>query len=862
MGENEITEIKINKDYAYLGKSEIISRESRDIKTKKIINNKTILTSDYVNRISSKVNGELSILPPNCRYFEEISSGSSNGYLVIIEEPPLIRTVSIDSSVQVKLNQLKKENKLEEYDVKEYIDKSRPHKFTLAFPYVIFIMIFTEDFSYVKSNIFVRTQQMSGLSDVLFRMPMLNINNSQDVCYGSQVGVRNESLFGAVQNTINTWWGAEFNHDYEANFSEYQKVPIVHDYLEWQYQSRINPLFVFNLDWIPYKHNIFHAIQRLKDISYHTSKKMITYVDMINLFTQPRRSDEKSKPTPKSRRIAHLYFDVAQSVFLKDNLYLNVGDPIRMQNDKTAFVYSLVGFSNGGDIRYVQLEQNGKLFLMKFTDSFIKFIVQQINDSRYVQTVTLSNGITIKANDILVVKSKVGDSYRKVEYIRKSRNIDNEECFEVKCGPSYYPAETLDAQLFNMQKPLIGDIEVESGKEYITIKNYNEGHIGALKPSYKSEFKSIDISSDGKTIIVQFSTTNAGVSGEIIKYKLNNVSKIPLIIELEKVRPLPGLFRCGRKPFIVNYDNKPAENAVWAYNGCVHYETYYSFNNISKSRAQDLIQGDTFFIAGPDFDTTFKIGDQVVVANWTKPIEVLNVKTIQGFKYNKDNGEISFVLQSNDGTISEEVYVSTPKYLIKTGYIRKVVSKFDKLSVGTKIIAKKSGVANFPKKDINIVVAIIIDGPHEPLVLCSNGCTLWYSTIMKDFQKITMKSKRWAKLQHVPLDLSKIKFQAGDIINGRTEFRNDHGYILLDPSPTRYLKALPITYYQAYPDMKRFDKYFISDAMFECIPTPRLSPAKQASLGTVSGYFDFHGGVIEDQYNESLLDFINERGGC
>ena len=149
------------------------------------------------------------------------------------------------------------------------------------------------------------------------------------------------------------------------------------------------------------------------------------------------------------------------------------------------------------------------------------------------------------------------------------------------------------------------------------------------------------------------------------------------------------------------------------------------------------------------------------------------------------------------------------------------INKIEKLSVGTKIIAKESGIASFPKKDVNIIVSIIIDGPHEPLVLCSNGCTLWYSTIMEKFELITMKSKRWKTLQHIPLDLSKIKFQAGDIVVGQTDYKNKTGYLLYIPITTNNIRALPITSYNHPSDTFVFDKYFISDAIFDCIPTPR-----------------------------------------
>jgi hypothetical protein len=653
------------------------------------------------------------------------------------------------------------------------------------------------------------------------------------------------------------WWGSSFNFDYRENYQAYKETAIIKNYLEWQYFSHKDPLFVFNVDWIQHSKNLFKTIHHMKANNAALAKKNITYNDMVKIFTKPVETGQEAKPTPRSKAYK-LYYDIAQSIYLDTHITLNVGDPVVMKNGEPAFIYSFIGFANGGDIKYVQLEMNGKKFIMAFTDGFKKFMLDQIHQYRFAQSVPLKNGAVITPGCILSIKMDKNNVYKKVDYIRRGRVQDGEEIFEVKSGPNYYLSHELDATVFILEKPVMYDIKVKKDKDYLFIKEPDSP--SALVPASKVKFDNIDVSIDGN-LIAKFTNTGVGVTGEKHSFGLDSERKMPLLLDMKEVRPITNeVFRIGRRFFTIKRDSKAVKYGAWFYNGTVLYENYYSLAKSPAENVKDLIKDDTFSISGPDFDTSFTIGDKVVVANWNNPIDVLNVKTIQGFKYEATSGNISFILLTNDGKLIDEPYLLWQDGTIKTGYIRKVTNKFDKLSVGTKIIAKESGICNFPKKDINIIVAIVIDGPHEPLILCSNGCTLWYSTVMKDFQKITMKSKKWETLKHAPLDISKIKFQAGDIINGRRDYKRESGFIIFDPSTTRYLKVLPISYYTGFPDHQTFDKYFMADAIFESIPTPRLTIAQQTKLGTIKGFVDFHGTIIKDNHNRNILPFINERG--
>lgn len=853
-----LEEIRINPDYSHLGFSKYEKNRSKK-ESKPVIQKKSVLTSDYMQRLTRDLNDDSTILPPNCRYVERTSRGT----IVLIEEPPAVRTVRISIKMASLLYKLKEENKLEKYGYKDYeYTAGYPHKFTLAFPYVIFLLFFNDYYSYFRGQIFIRAQQITGLSDVLLKAPMLNINQEQNVCFGDRIGGERQSLYDAVRHSIDVWWGSSFNFDYRENYHAYQQTPIINNYLEWQYFSQEDPMFIYGVDWLKHNKNIYQAIQQMKENASATTRRNLNYQDMVKTFSKPLETGSKAKPTPRSRKTHKLYYDIAQCIYLEDHIILNVGDPVIMKNGEPAFIYSFIGFMTGGDVKYIQLEKNGKLFTMAFNDACKKFMLDQIHQYRFAQSVKLKNGEVVKPGDIISMEINKNNVYKKVDYIRRGRTSEDTEVFEIKTGPHYYLSHEMEAKVFNMKNPIMYGIKIKKNTNYLFIKEPNLS--SGLMPASQVQFDRIDVTNDG-ILHARFKNTGKELGGEVHQFRMDSEKYMPLILDMKKVRPLntsKAVFRVGRRLYYLKARSSIINYGAWVYNGTIFYENYYSISKPNSEYIKKLSSDNTFSIPGPDFDTEFSIGDKVIVANWHKPIDILNVKTIQGFKFEATTNDISFILLANDETLSEEVYVSGNTGTIRTGYIRKVTNKFEKLSVGTKIIANKSGISNFPKKDVNIIVAIIIDGPHEPLVLCSNGCTLWYSTIMKDFQKITMKSKTWKTLKHAPLDISKIKFQAGDIINGRRDYKRDGGYIIYDPSTTRYLKCLPIAYYhQGYPDYQTFDKYFSSDAVFECIPTPRLTVSQQTKFGVVKGFVDFHGGVIPDLHNRSQFPFINERGG-
>jgi hypothetical protein len=83
---------------------------------------------------------------------------------------------------------------------------------------------------------------------------------------------------------------------------------------------------------------------------------------------------------------------------------------------------------------------------------------------------------------------------------------------------------------------------------------------------------------------------------------------------------------------------------------------------------------------------------------------------------------------------------------------------------------------------------------------------------------------------------------------------------MLSGPATRQLRATPLESYSGHPDTFPFDKYFQADALFDCIPAPRISTRVQGELGYKRGFLDFHGNCIIGEDSNSLYSLINDRG--
>jgi hypothetical protein len=846
-----VQEIRFNEQYAHLFYSEYIP-EKYEADSLPTIKKKTLFTQDYLKRIVSDGLVEGGMLPPNCRYIEELE----NGHMVVVEEPPAYRTIQTELSMEKELFRLKNDGKLEMYGLQDWSkqNSTRPYSFTLAFPYVIFIFYISKYNEVHEGQIYLRTQQLSGMSDYLLKTPATNIGDSQRICFGQHIRGQQKSFTAAIQHAIMTWWSAIFNSDYTYNYHAYSDVPILNSYIEWAYMSQVNPMFIYNADWIKMDSTIGQQIENTKRYLHVKSKRTLAYKELAEMFYSPQETGESMPPTPRSKTKVKLFYDIAQGTYLDPSTDLNVGDSFETKNGKMAFVDSFLGFADGSPVKYIQIDIEGRKSLLKFNDKSCKYLAKQIIKQRRADEVVLQNGVCIKPEDIIAMKIGSSEAYRKVDYIRKSRGMEGDDILEVKIGNNYYLSSNLDATIFNIDSPEIDGVKLNKKDQYIIIGDVT--HSGGTTNGFRMHYRSIDIS--GQNLVAKFLNAHPELKTHDRTVSLSSSSGRRVIYHIDEVKKLSGVFRVGRKLHIIA-DTKlnPKPDVSWGVNGILVHEANYAMTQLKGTHTKRLIQKDRFFVEGPDFDTEFVIGDKVVVANWENPLDVLTVKMLQGFKYNESTGDIHFILIDKEGKLSECKYVDGYRGIISTGKIRKVTNQVEELSAGMKIQATSAGIPCFPKKDINIIVAFIIDTNKEPLVLCSNGCTLWYTDVVEYFKKTKLKSKQWPELDHVPMDLSKIKFQAGDIINGQKDYKTSFGYLLYGPSTTRALRAMPAEYIGRYPESYSLDKYMTRECRLDCIPAPRVISAKIEEVGILRGLLDLHSYDVYE--NQLSTRYLNQR---
>lgn len=820
-----IDEIVIDQEFTHYINSDRKESEYPENIGTPIIRKSYKKTYEFLSNITESIGVNKNVLPPNCRYFETMPTGDT---LVVIEEPPCYRTISVSFSFQKELEFLELQDKIEEWNIdKKYFEnpKNAPYKFNLAFPYVIFIFLFGPNYALKIGQAFVRSGRLLGFSDYLSKIPLMNISSDQNICFGP--GIRNEchSLNETIENAIMTFWSAPFNPDYMYNYNCYKNTAGISTYIGWHALSQKDPMFIYSVNWIEHDKNLYESIKYIKD--NHVRHNNFDFEKLTKIFTSPKDSGLYAQANKNSKRTYQLYYDIASGMQL-DDIYCHIGDSFMLGKNKV-FINSFAGFKETGRIKYIrcEFEKNAKRINVKITQKLLNYVREKIISTRFLNKGILKNGQEIKPEDFISIKFTNGSKrYFKVGYIRNTED----GLTEVQLGTMFYILENIDAEVFNLDAISINGETLNQTDRYLYYNINSEGKIITKLLTWVS----CDIDSYTSEIKIKFRTILKGNEVyDFMSLTLENLNNMPPNRYFEKesnFTPAPPIF--------VNYDTiwkqtQPLPSS-WYKNKIFHSTEKHNKPSYEEIYEHCMVNnGTTFQIDCNMLNISFNIGDKVVVSNWRDPLGMLQVKTITTFLRNSEDESISFVMTDKHGNISTEKYVymlnGIPK--INIGKVRKIVNTFQGVTTGTKIIAKAGYICNFPKKDVNIIIGFITDTGGEPLVLCSNGCTLWFSDMIKDFKMIKRTSKRWENLSHVPIDITKITVQPGDIVMSKYYNRR---FLAVKKE---YLKATRIV---------RLDSHVEStepcmNVILDCIPNPRISKVEQTRKEIVSATPNLHG---------------------
>ncbi|RLF56855.1 MAG: hypothetical protein DRN27_08910, partial [Thermoplasmata archaeon] len=499
-----LEEIRVNKYYST--QSIAAYKDGENEKSIPIINRRTMRTDELLDKLkdNTKINQKEykvdHLFPPNCRYFEQ----HKDGFFVVIEEPPAFRTIAVEKDMSMEVESLRFSGKLKEYGYENWKKENttKPYMFNLAMPYVIFFLAFNKQYDLLGGSVFFRTKPISGFSDPICKAPLLNISDSQNICFGdrSRKGPH-KSIFADVNYAIGSFWSTIYNSDYIYNYIDYQEVAGVCDYLTWEYYSHADPMFIYNVDWIKCDMSVGDYVDGLRQRIMNNGREgdELSYNTLSSLFSANKEKGIAEVPGLKGVK-EPLIYDVSQYYYISKDININVGDSFKINKDQYVFVDSFLGFRQSPDPTFINLQrEDGRIFKWRLNNSTRKYLVDKIRKERFINQVELANGVILKAGDILILKNNFGqETYRKINYIRKTAN----DVLEGRFGSEFYIIENLpeDCKVLDLSKPEYMGMKLKVDHQYFIIRgnSYQPGPIINIR---QCTFDEITTGSGNKLVI-------------------------------------------------------------------------------------------------------------------------------------------------------------------------------------------------------------------------------------------------------------------------------------------------------------------------------------------------------------------------
>ena len=314
-------EIYINREMTRLVKTNSETNEP-------IITEAQIKTSNLFNeQMVKNIGFQTEILPSNCKFVKNFSDG---GKLLVLEDEPQVRTMSFNNDPTTTLEFLKINGKYDLYNLEKF-QITRPYKLRLSLPYIVYLLNLNHENKFNGMHIFFRLHPITSLDDYLLKPCLPNINGYYKICLGLQGDSKTRSLSEASSHYLNSFWFNSFNNDYLDNVNEYQQtVPELTDFFTWAYHTKVDPMFIFSVNWLPctrYK-SLGDSINYISSGFYET--------DILSSLTKIIKN-KLVKTTEKQGKIFHGR-DITQSISIYGEnqklIILSVGDEVEFQNKK------------------------------------------------------------------------------------------------------------------------------------------------------------------------------------------------------------------------------------------------------------------------------------------------------------------------------------------------------------------------------------------------------------------------------------------------------------------------------------------------------------------------------------------------
>jgi len=769
-----LREIVVNENSVQLLRAAVTGEEVEGRTTIPVIRDRTITFDRFISKFMGSIGKSQKIIqPPNCRICETDLNGNT---ILVLEDEPQVRTVGFDLDFSTALAELEQTGKLEEYGLQNFTQDNPepPYYFNLSFPYIVYFIKYDNKFNPNNFMVFFRNHPLSSRMDYLYLANLPNIPSEQNMCLGAdKMGDAPVSnLIEACERTLYRFWSNAFNADYINNTQQYAEVQYVCDYLTWSCFTAVDPMFVFDVKWIPYDKNVASVMSDMA-----SAESYVSFDKIVSLFSSTSPVEE-----PGSTRVDN----ICESVIVAD-MELTVGDEV-VYEGVPHYIVSFRG-QPGYEADEILLEdENGKESVIPLTDNspVIKGWKELFSDGNLSSFEV--NGKEVKLKDIIKI-SFPSQSYRQVLAIRTARDGK----IEAKLGRAFYLLENIDFEVMNFDEIVIQGRTLEKDKVYYLTTGITRQYPG--NEMEKLTFNEITTNSSGN-LIASFRRqggSSKGVSLDDFSYKIlddeNSHSE-------STVRINARLFSTDDEgeirviPEVGCFSSHPS-STIWQTEALRAKQDILKGSNIwdvtqEKDEFDDLVEvahvvGTIESISIPSFDLNieFSVGDDILIADWTDVDTMLEIWKIKEFRLDEDRDVLYVHAISDSGKERDFPYIFFDSGKVNIGLMRKVSRSFSGVPAGTLIKANQAKVQNFPKKDIVEIVAFITDtGRDIPLIYCSNLCTIWATEeSLSRFDAFAINSPAWKKnkTKVAGADPNKIKIQSGDLLvnDFRTSLTSD-----------------------------------------------------------------------------------------
>lgn len=176
------------------------------------------------------------LLPRNAK----IAFTKGNRTVVVIENEPQVRSISLSPDL------------LSESEVTQAAGSGNTgYRFNLAFPYVLFVIVFDEG-RYYYHSVYYRNTTLTSAREYIYLAPLPNVNRETgSMCMGRDFPdemQEQNTLPRQCEFVVCDFWQRTFNNHYGNGGIEKVDKRLA-SFAAWQKNSEIDPLFILSVKW-------------------------------------------------------------------------------------------------------------------------------------------------------------------------------------------------------------------------------------------------------------------------------------------------------------------------------------------------------------------------------------------------------------------------------------------------------------------------------------------------------------------------------------------------------------------------------------------------------------------------------------